>query len=89
MVIILSVGFNFEQVMFICLFLFSVMLAHDIEFGSIVVDTFLLIVTIYSLDKTLKCGTINDKMVVYQSYRHRFIKCTCPGGAPFKSLIGL
>merc|ERR1711944_367669 len=41
MIIILSVGFNFKQMVFICLFLFSIMLSHDIEFRSVIVDTFL------------------------------------------------
>merc|ERR1711962_237085 len=41
MIIIFSIGFNFEQMVLISLVLFPVMLAHDVEFRSIIVDTFL------------------------------------------------
>ena len=41
MVVVLSVGFNFKQVVCISLVLFSIMLSHDVEFGCIIVDTFL------------------------------------------------
>ena len=41
MIVIFSIGFNFEQMVLICLILFPVMLAHDVEFRSIIIDTFL------------------------------------------------